>query len=148
MDILEGRNRTATRARGFVCHIVRNSYPHLINPLCESTSRTKAAIMVLAESMEERIMGNIGMRVLMNEIRTALKLPKIKPNPQACNISATKTLFGFDYTEDEAQNRMAFAFLADKYMKKLCSIGRRPLEDGKVFSPVRAKRQYSAWYNA
>lgn len=147
-EILTGRNHIATKARGFVCHIVRDAYPHLIDPLCEVTERTKTAIMLLAKATEERITGDIDTRVLMNEIRIALRLPTIKPKQNSCHITDTKTLFGFDYTEEDVQERMVAAHNANVYMAKLCKIGRQPIEAGMVFSPVRPKRTYSKWYNA
>lgn len=135
-DILYGHDHKSTRARQFVCHIVKDGFPHLMTSFIDSSVLSGKAFYMAAKKMDELIEEQPEVRELMNKMRTRLKLIAIKGQPENAksDISATKRMFGFDYS-DKQRLRMKRAMIESAcYMNKKCAGGRQPLQEGMVFS--------------
>lgn len=137
-DILYGHDHKSTRARQFVCHIIRDGFPHLMTSFIDASVSSKKAFYMAAKKMDEMIEEVSEIKELMNKMRAKLKLIAIKtPEKTQANISATKRMFGFDYTDLE-RLRMKRAMIGSAvYMSRKFASGRQPLEDGMVFSVRR-----------
>lgn len=134
-DILYGHDHKSTKARQFVCHIIRDGFPHLMSSFIDASVSTKKSFYMAAKKMDELIEGVSEIRELMNKMRTKLKLIAIKDNKKAqTNISATKRMFGFDYTDAERLRMKRNMIASVHYMNKKCSGGKQPLQEGMVFS--------------
>lgn len=137
-EIVKGTSRIATIGRAFVCHLIRNNFPHLIVSFAEMSGMEKRSIYDSSKRIENRMADDVDLLDRMNEIREGLKLIKKKDckkeNERIKPTSNTKLLFGFDYTvEQRLKHRLAMRNAAI-YMKSVCSCGRQPLEEGCVFT--------------
>lgn len=136
-----------SRARWFVAHCIYNGLVHLRNLFMESTDTTVRGFYQYADSADELIHESSEYLSMMNEIRIRVGLQKLKHAVRHRDkISNTKVLFGFDYTELDALRLRNACRGAKEYMQKLCKLGRKPIPDGMVYSPIRPKRTYSSWY--
>lgn len=148
-DVLFGRSFHASRARGVISFILHEGIPHLLKPFVGATAFSYAGIMASAKEAERRIGKDDEFRILVNEIMADLDMPMIK-NPQKSGLqppSHTKVLFGFNYTESDIKRRRDAIRGTIPFMKEMCAIGRQPIPDGMVFSPLRPKMERRKWYN-
>lgn len=135
------------RARWFVAHCIYNGHVHLRNMFMERTDSNAKGFYQYADSADELIHESVEYLSMMNEIRERVGLPKLKHAVRHRDkISHTKTLFGFDYTELDALRLRNACRGAKEHMQKLCKLGRQPIPDGKVFSPLNRKPTYNSWY--
>lgn len=138
--------RTA-KARWFVAHCIHDGLVHLRNMFIEKSDCTPMGFYKSFGYADELIREDKSALCLMNEIRSRVGLPKLKHDVRHRDrISNTKTLFGFDYTELDSLRLRNACRNAGEYMQKLCSIGRKPIPDGLVYSTARPKRTYDSWY--
>lgn len=136
---------STVKARNFMCHLIQHGHVHLRNTFIKRADISRVAFYKGVDIADEAIHDYADDLCLMNEIRAKVGLPKLK-RAVTHKISDTKTLFGFDYTEaDELRFRNACRGARD-YMNKLCSIGRKPIPDGMVYSPIQKSRAYDSWY--
>lgn len=147
-EILRKYSESGLKARSFMCHAIYHGLTHLRRPLLEKTSISRFAFYKDVDLADKAIYESNEDLCVMNEIRVKVGLPRLKRAvSHKARISNTKNLFGFDYTElDELRFRNACRG-AMEYMRKLCSIGRNPIPDGMVYSPIRPKPTYNSWYN-
>lgn len=147
-EILKKYSESGIKARQFMCHLIYHGLTHLRRPLLEKAAISRTAFYYGADLADQAIYDSNEDLCIMNEIRVKVGLPRLKRAVcHKARISNTKNLFGFDYTElDELRFRNACRG-AMEYMRNLCKIGRKPIPDGKVFSPIRPKPTYNSWYN-
>lgn len=143
-DILHGRKKSATMVRGIMCHLLKTSYPSLRSKFVDKTLKSPDFFYKAADTTAMKIKNDPSFRILVNHIRRQFRLVAIKTG-HTRPASLTRTLFGFDYTDDDIYRRGIAIRNADVYMRHLCRIGRQPLEDGKVFTVTR-QISYRNWY--
>lgn len=149
-DIMSGNDRESTKARGFVCHILRDGFPYLLSTFQGKSKMSRQAVYQAARRTDVCIKNDAETRHLMNRIRERMKLLPIKDvecNAKHPYISPTKRLFGFDYTDKERLRRKNAIISSMRFMDRLCSFGRQPIIDGMVYSTVRTKKIRNSWYN-
>lgn len=148
-DILLSSKHKDTKARHIVCHILRNGFPHLVDAFAEATEKCRPAIIKGSHTVDEYLAEDMDFLDMMNDIRKELDMPRIKPPKRDANApktpSNTMRLFGFDYTEEERRRYKNVVLSSKIFMRKMCSFGRKPLADGKVFV-ARQKSAFSSWY--
>lgn len=146
-EILKKYSDSGIKARQFMCHLIYHGLAHLRRSLLEKAAISRVTFYQGADLADKAIYDSNEDLCIMNEIRVKVGLPRLKRavNHKA-NISNTKNLFGFDYTELDERRFRNVCRGAMEYMKKLCNIGRKPIPDGKVFSPIRPKPTYNSWY--
>lgn len=133
-EILKKYSQKTSKARYFLCHIIYYGLPHLRRVLLENADISKTAYYKGTAHASEYIKESNEDLCTMNEIREKVGLPRLK-DIQTCSakISNTKTMFGFDYTELDILRYRNACRKAAEYMRGLCSVGRQPLPDGKVY---------------
>lgn len=138
-DLINGHTHADARARGCICHIIKDGFIHLKKEFLEHFGMTRAAFTRSVISIENMIEYDREIRSRLNRVRADFALPVIKDD---ClgevveeGISATKRMFGFDYTEIERLRFKRFADESDAFWDKLTSYGRPPMQDGMVFQP-------------
>lgn len=147
-EILMKNKLSAAKARWFVAHCIYHGHVHLRNLFMKMLDVTSQGFYQYAYYADKAIYECAEDLCLMNEIRAKVGLPKLKRAvTHKDKISNTKTLFGFEYTQLDALRFLNACRGAKEYMKKLCSIGRQPIPDGMVYSPLRPRRDYKSWYN-
>lgn len=148
LTLLRKATKGKTKPRCFMCHLVYYGLPHLRNALHEKANISKTSFHKGVESADKLIHESSDNLCLMNEIRTRVGLSRLKHSISHFldTISDTKRLFGFDYTEEEILRRRAVIRSSNEYMKKLCSIGREPIPEGMVYSPIKVKQNFRNQY--
>lgn len=148
-DILLGKSHHTATAHQFLCHVVVNCYPHLMRKLSEASGKKTEGIRVAASSVDSRMQRDRDLKLIMNRVRRSLSLPiiKVRHKEDSAQISDTKRLFGFDYTDEDIVRRHNAIRSANQFMRKYCSVGRQPLDIGMVWTRVKPKRSYEGWYN-
>lgn len=146
-EILRKYSQHTSKARWFMAHIIQNGLVHLRKMFIEKSDISRVTFYKGADTADEMIFDSKEDLCLMNEIRERVGLPKLKRAvTHKAKISDTKTLFGFDYTEIDIIKFRYSCIGARDYMNKLCSIGRKPIPDGMVYSPIQKSRAYDSWY--
>ena len=136
------------KARWFMAHCIHEGLVHLRNLYIERTSCTPSTFFKNVNFADELIHESVDDLCRMNDIRARVGLPKLRHAVMHRDkISNTKTLFGFDYTENDALRLLNACRGAREYMNKLCKLGRQPIPDGMVYSSIRRKPTYDSWYN-
>lgn len=137
----------ACKARQFMCHIIYHGHVHLRKTMIDKADISKTAFYKGVDIADKAIYDSTEDLCLMNEIRAKVGLPKLKRAvTHKDKISNTKVLFGFDYTELDALRLLNACRGAAQYMRGLCSIGRKPIPDGMVYSTARPTHTYDSWY--
>lgn len=149
-DVLIGKDKESLTAKKKVCFIIANAYPHLLTAFSSTANVDRKNIFALSDEVEAEIKTDADMRHIMNVIRVRLGLPSFKKDKRRRKkkISHTKQLFGFDYTEKEAEQRRNAIVSANIFMRKYCTHGRQPIDPGMVFTKeMRARVPYKSWYH-
>lgn len=139
-------NPHAIAAQRKVCHIVADGFPHLARAARDMFKMDRDEFYAMAREEASILAGDADAMYSMNGMRRELSLPAIKKNrllTSARAISATKRMFGFNYTDSELARMHAAMESAASYMGKFCSHGRRPLEPGMVYTRMPRKSQPS-----
>lgn len=129
--ILTSHSPKARKSRSFVCHIIREGFPHLMTQFGRRTNENIKELYLAADRAEKQIKENRDSLIAMNHIRSALSLPVIKGK---FHISSTKRMFGFDYTEEEELEYQRILDEAPAFWERMSRIGKQPLEDGMVMT--------------
>lgn len=136
----------AITARRKVCHIVANGFPHLISAVGDTFSIKREKFYTMARIEDYNLARDPDAMFTMNGLRRALSLPALKNKHlfvRSRVLSATKRLFGFDYTDGELAKMHSAMESAAAFMKRYCSLGKNPLEPGMVYTRMARGRKTS-----
>lgn len=132
--ILHDKRHVPSEARGAVCYIVKTYFPQDVSVLAVIMDKCTSAIY---KASNVAAFKNAADEYFSEKVHRALKrLHLIGEDNKGTTsiISATRQLFGFDYTEAEEKRRKDAMIESIKFMKRYCALGVQPLKDGMVFA--------------
>lgn len=156
VDIISGNTDRHKRARYILCYIVRNGYPHLMKNLSNKIILSESAIHKYARKIELMSYEDQNTERLLKTSAQQLNVRMPKPMKadgdtefvESPNTVKTYPKWNpFDLTEED-ELRIHWACVdAANFMNKMCSIGRKPIAEGMVYSTTPGRRHtYESWY--
>lgn len=118
-SIIGGSMRPHSFARGLVCHVIANGFPHLAAEMASRTSMVRSAFNGAVRRVGGVLAARADAASVMNDIRAALgmpPLPKEAVEEKRRSPSPTKMMFGFDYTSAERREMREAMRASAEYM--------------------------------
>lgn len=125
-DICSKNSHTGATSRYILCAMVMEYYPYLTTQLEEMIDVDSAYIRRCRNIVINNIGENVELHSFVDSVANILRLPKYNATldrPKKPKISATKTLFGFEYTKDENIRRHNFCLMVRDWFRRESRIG-------------------------